>query len=74
MLFRSDRAFRIPGRWRSRVTGEDVVEGALESIAAVEGVRGCMAVCGDRVAVCGDVPELIPANVAPDTIWSSTNV
>ena len=58
----------------NKVTGEDVVEEALESIAAIEGVRGCMAVCGDRVAVCGDVPELIPANVAPDTVWSSTNV
>ena len=45
------------------VTGEDAVEGALERIAAVEGVRGCMAVCGGKVAVCGDVPELIPAHV-----------
>lgn len=48
------------------VTGEGAVSEALESIAAIEGVRGCMAVCGDKVAVCGDVPELIPARL--DTV------
>ena len=47
----------------NKVTSEDTVASALEAICAVEGVKGCMAVCGGKVAVCGDVPELIPAHV-----------
>ena len=47
----------------NKVTSEDVITSALEAICAVEGVNGCMAVCGGKVAVCGDVPELIPAHV-----------
>lgn len=47
----------------NKVTSEDAVASALEAICAVEGVKGCMAVCGGKVAVCGDVPELIPAHV-----------
>ncbi len=47
----------------NKVTSEDAVASALEAVCAVEGVKGCMAVCGGKVAVCGDVPELIPAHV-----------
>lgn len=42
------------------VKDEDSVTDALERIASVEGVKGCLACIGDKVAVCGEVPEMIP--------------
>jgi len=42
------------------VKDEGSVTDALERIASVEGVKGCLACIGDKVAVCGEVPEMIP--------------
>lgn len=46
----------------NRVTDEGSLQGALERIGALPGVRGCMACCGDRVAMYGDLPEVVPAD------------
>ncbi len=43
------------------VTDEGSLGSALESIGSIEGVRGCLACLGDKVAVFGDVPEMIRA-------------
>ncbi|MBO6083888.1 MAG: hypothetical protein J6O90_02245, partial [Candidatus Methanomethylophilaceae archaeon] len=32
---------------------------SAESICDVEGVDGCLCVCGGRIAICGTVPELV---------------
>jgi hypothetical protein len=50
----------------NRVTGEDSLEDALESIGSIPGVRGCMACIGDRVAFFGDVPEMVEAKTPLD--------
>lgn len=42
------------------VKDEDSVTDALETIGSIEGVKGCLACIGDKVAVFGDVPEMIP--------------
>lgn len=34
---------------------------AAERIGSIEGVRGCVAVCGKKVAFYGDIPEMVPA-------------
>lgn len=44
------------------VTDEKSVSSATETVGNIEGVRGCFACCGDRVAVFGDVPELVKAD------------
>lgn len=46
------------------VKDEGTIRGAVETIGSLDGVRGCMACCGDKVAVFGDVPELVPADCA----------
>jgi hypothetical protein len=49
------------------VKGESEVSDALETICSIDGVKGCLACVGDKVAICGDVPDMIPANV-PDEL------
>lgn len=44
------------------VKGEDSIGEAVEHIGSLDGVRGCMAVCGDKVAMYGELPEIVPAN------------
>ena len=38
------------------------LEKSVEKTGSVKGVRGCMAVCGGKVAMFGDIPEMIPAD------------
>jgi len=45
------------------VKDEDSLSGSLETIGAIEGVKGCLACVGDKVAMFGDVPEIVPASV-----------
>ena len=44
------------------VKDEGSMEGAVEDIGSRPGVKGCVACCGDRVAMFGDVPEMVPAD------------
>ena len=44
------------------VRDEASIQGAVEDIGSRAGVRGCMACCGDKVAMFGDIPEMVPAD------------
>ena len=44
------------------VRDEASIQGAVEDIGSRAGVRGCMACCGDKVAMFGDIPEIVPAD------------
>lgn len=44
------------------VRDESSLAGALESIGSIEGVKGCLACIGDKVAVYGDLPEMVEAD------------
>ena len=44
------------------VTDEATLQAAVEAIGSIPGVRGCMACCGDRVAMFGALPELVAAD------------
>ena len=45
------------------VSSRDDLSGAVEEVAAVDGVSGCIACIGGETAVCGDIPELVPLRV-----------
>ncbi|MBE6522319.1 MAG: UPF0280 family protein [Thermoplasmata archaeon] len=42
------------------VKDEGSVTDALEQIGSIEGVKGCLACIGDKVAIYGEVPEMVP--------------
>ena len=42
------------------VKDEGSVSDALERIGSIEGVKGCLACIGDKVAIYGEVPEMVP--------------
>ena len=44
------------------VKDEDALGGAVETVGTMPGVAGCMACCGDRVAMFGELPEMVPAD------------
>ena len=44
------------------VRDEASIQSAVEDIGSRAGVRGCMACCGDKVAMFGDIPEMVPAD------------
>lgn len=44
------------------VKDEGSLQGSVERIGSIDGVKGCMACCGDKVAVFGDIPEIVPAD------------
>ena len=44
------------------VRGPDDLARAVESVGSIEGVRGCVAVCSGKVAMFGDVPEIVPVD------------
>ena len=44
------------------VKDEDSLQGSVERIGSIEGVKGCMACCGDKVAIFGEIPEIVPAD------------
>ena len=47
------------------VKDESSLENALESIGSIEGVKGCLACIGDKVAVYGEIPEMVPCGKMP---------
>ncbi|MBR4203145.1 MAG: hypothetical protein IKQ93_06190 [Candidatus Methanomethylophilaceae archaeon] len=42
------------------VKDEDTIADALETIGSIDGVKGCLACIGDKVAMFGETPELVP--------------
>ena len=46
------------------VKGEETLAESCEKIGSIEGVRGCMACCGGKIAVYGDLPEMIKADIS----------
>lgn len=46
------------------------VTGSLNSVSSIEGVNGCVAVADGKVAMCGEVPELISAHTSENRITS----
>lgn len=44
------------------VKDEASMGNAVEDIGSRPGVKGCVACCGDKVAMFGDVPEMVPAD------------
>lgn len=44
------------------VKGEDVLQSAVKRVGSMSGVTGCMACCGDKVAMFGRIPEMVPAD------------
>ena len=44
------------------VRDEASIQGAVEDIGSRTGVRGCIACCDDKVAMFGDIPEMVPAD------------
>lgn len=56
------------------VTGEDSIADAVERIGSIDGVRGCVTCCGDRVAMFGDVPEIVPADISDSDLCYGLSV
>ena len=44
------------------VKDEGSLQSSVERIGSLEGVKGCMSCCGDKVAIYGDIPEIVPAD------------
>lgn len=44
------------------VKDEDVLQDAVKKVGSMPGVDGCMACCGDRVALYGHIPDIVPAD------------
>ena len=42
------------------VKDEDTIASALETIGSIKDVKGCLACIGDKVAMFGEVPEMVP--------------
>lgn len=49
------------------VKSVDDLAQSVETVGSIEGVIGCLACCDDRIAMFGDVPELVKADVRVDT-------
>ena len=45
------------------VKDESSLSDALETIGSIEGVKGCLACVGNKVAMYGDLPEMVEADV-----------
>ena len=45
------------------VTDEDSLSEALDKVGSLQGVKGCMACIGGKVAFYGDVPEMVEADL-----------
>ncbi len=43
----------------NKVRSPDDLAEAVESVGSIEGVKGCVAICAGKVAMFGDVPEMI---------------
>ena len=46
------------------VRGPDDMSSAVERIGSLTGVKGCVAVCGGKIAMYGEVPEMVSADCA----------
>jgi len=46
------------------VKDESSLASALDTIGSLDGVKGCLACIGDKVAFCGEVPEIVRADVS----------
>lgn len=44
------------------VSNEDRLQDAVENIGSIPGVKGCLSCCGNKVAMFGDIPEIVPAD------------
>ncbi len=44
------------------VKDEGSLQSSVERIGSLEGVKGCMSCCDDKVAIYGDIPEIVPAD------------
>ncbi len=44
------------------VKSEENLAESCEKIGSLEGIRGCLACCGDKIAMFGNVPELVKAD------------
>lgn len=55
------------------ITSEEELAPSLESIGSIEGVKGCLACCDDKVAMFGDIPELVPADCSGITYRPGTS-
>ncbi len=47
----------------NRVTDEESLPDALEYVGSISGVKGCLACIGGKVAMFGEVPEMVEADV-----------
>jgi hypothetical protein len=45
------------------VKDESSLSEALEKIGSIDGVKGCLACIGGKVAMFGDIPEMVDAKV-----------
>ena len=45
------------------VKDENTLPEALERVGSIQGVKGCLACVGDKVAMYGDIPEIVEAKV-----------
>ncbi|MCL2890526.1 MAG: UPF0280 family protein [Methanomassiliicoccaceae archaeon] len=50
------------------VKGNDDLAGSLETVCGIEGVTGCLAYCGGKMAMCGNIPELVTSEANDDLI------
>jgi ApbE superfamily uncharacterized protein (UPF0280 family) len=44
------------------------MEGPLEHVCGIEGISGCLAYCDDKLAVCGDIPEIVRSGANDELI------
>ena len=49
---------------------QEEMASASESIASIDGVDGCLCVCNGRMAVCGNIPELVKGTFGGDKLTS----
>ena len=48
-------------------SGDDM-EASLEHVCGIEGISGCLAYCDDKLAVCGDMPEIVRSGANDELI------
>lgn len=44
------------------VSDEDRLQDAVENVGSIPGVKGCLSCCGNKVAMFGDIPEIVSAD------------
>ena len=51
---------------------QDEMASASERIAAIDGIDGCLCVCNGRMAMCGNIPELVKGTFGDDKLTCLT--